>query len=158
MSTQGIAEHYATFTVCRLLFGIDVLRVQEVLRNQPLMRVPLAGEEVAGLINLRGHIVTALRLDMSLGLPAVPVTQGNPETVVVTTPEGAVSLVVDAIEDVVTPDPASYEGPPENLERPVRDFVTGIYKLKDRILFVLDADRVTSRKAATASHPVSMNQ
>jgi purine-binding chemotaxis protein CheW len=156
MSTKSIAEHYATFTVCHLLFGIDVLRVQEVLRNQPLMGVPLASEEVAGLINLRGHIVTALRLDRNLGLPAATATASHPETVVVTTPEGAVCLVVDAIEDVVTPDPAGYEGPPENLERPVRDFVTGIYKLKDRILFVLGADRVTNRKTAEASLPVSI--
>ena len=157
MTVHTTAEHYATFTVSRLLFGIELLRVQEVLRNQRLMRVPLAGEEVAGLINLRGHIVTALRLDRSIGLSSTPTAPGNPETVVVTTPEGAVSLVVDSIEDVVTPDPASHEGPPENLERPVRDFVTGIYKLKDRILFVLDVDRVISRKVAATKIPVSVN-
>lgn len=104
MNQQEIAERYVTFTVRGLLFGIDVLRVQEVVRGQPLMMVPLAAGEVAGLINLRGQIVTAVRLDTKLGLDSSAPLAAAPETVVVTSAKGAISLVVDTIEDVVTPE------------------------------------------------------
>jgi purine-binding chemotaxis protein CheW len=148
MTRVNTAERFATFTVHGLLFGIDVLRVQEVVRGQPLMAVPLAAEEVAGLINLRGQIVTAVRLDTKLGLGSGARLPATPETVVVSSAHGAVSLVVDAIEDVVSADDTAFERPPENLDRQIREFVTGVFKLKDRILFVLDADRVTDRSDA----------
>jgi purine-binding chemotaxis protein CheW len=130
----------STFFVADLFFGVDVLRVQEVLRFQQMTRVPQASEVIEGLINLRGQIVTAI--DMRKRLQLSP--RGGeeaPMNVVVRTEEGAVSLLVDDIGDVLDVDAAAYETPPENLDRAVRELIVGVYKLKERLLLALDVER-----------------
>jgi purine-binding chemotaxis protein CheW len=136
----GEDAQLATFHVGSLFFGIDVLRVQEVLRHQPLTSVPLAPEVVEGLINLRGQIVAAIDMRRRLGLP--PNASGVPPmNMVVRTEEGAVSLLVDEIGDVLPVEGSTYERPPDNLNAIARHLVRGIYKLKDRLLLVLDTER-----------------
>lgn len=131
---------FSTFFVADLFFGVDVLRVQEVLRFQQMTRVPLAPEVIEGLINLRGQIVTAIDMRRRLRLP--PRTGGeNPMNMVVRTDDGPVSLLVDEIGDVLDVDAATYERPPENLDPAARELIRGVYKLKDRLLLVLDAER-----------------
>lgn len=131
---------FSTFFVADLFFGVDVLRVQEVLRFQQMTRVPQAPEVVEGLINLRGQIVTAIDMRRRLGLPPRADDQ-TPMNMVVRTDGGAVSLLVDEIGDVVDVDTATYEQPPENLDPVARELIRGVYKLKDRLLLVLDAER-----------------
>lgn len=134
---QALSRQYSTFDVAGLYFGIDVLQVQEVLRCQEMTPVPLAPAVIEGLINLRGQIVTAVDMRRRLGL--APRAGGETAmNVVVRTEEGAVSLLVDEIGDVVEVDSASFERPPENLDPAIRDLVRGIHKLKDRLLLVLD--------------------
>ena len=131
---------FSTFFVADLFFGVDVLRVQEVLRFQQMTRVPRAPDVIEGLINLRGQIVTAIDLRRRLKLPP---RDGNhlPTNMVVRTDESAVSLLVDEIGDVVDVDSSTYERPPENLDPGAREIIRGVYKLKDRLLLVLDAER-----------------
>jgi len=141
----------STFFVADLFFGVDVLRVQEVLRFQQMTHVPQAPEVIEGLINLRGQIVTAIDLRRRLGLP--PRMGGQvPTNMVIRTDDGAVSLLVDEIGDVLDVDAATYERPPENLDPAAREIIQGVYKLKDRLLLVLDTERtvdiVVSRDAA----------
>lgn len=131
---------YSTFDVSGFYFGIDVLQVQEVLHCQEMTPVPLAPAVVEGLINLRGQIVTALDMRRRLGLPPRAVSE-TAMNVVVRTEEGAVSLLVDDIGDVVEADSSSYERPPENLDPAIRNLVRGVHKLKDRLLLVLDIDQ-----------------
>jgi purine-binding chemotaxis protein CheW len=131
---------FSTFFVADLFFGVDVLRVQEVLRFQPMTRVPQAPKVIEGLINLRGQIVTAIDMRRRLGLPARADGQ-TPMNMVVRTDEGAVSLLVDEIGDVLDVDESLYERPPENLDRAARELIDGVYKLKDRLLLVLDTER-----------------
>jgi purine-binding chemotaxis protein CheW len=136
----------ATFFLAGLFFGVDVLRVQEVLRFQPMTRVPLAPEVIEGLINLRGQIVAAIDMRRRLGLP--PRAPGEtPMNMVVRTADGAVSLLVDEIGDVLDVEAGDYERPPENLDPAVRDLIRGVYKLKDRLLLVLDTDRTVELAA-----------
>jgi purine-binding chemotaxis protein CheW len=131
---------YATFVVEDLFFGIDVLRVQEVLRYQEMTRIPLAPGVAEGLINLRGQIVTALDMRRRLGL--APREKGRlPMNLVVRTEEGPVSLLVDEIGDVLQLGPADFESAPDNLTPAARELVQGVYKLKDRLLLVLDPDQ-----------------
>jgi purine-binding chemotaxis protein CheW len=139
----GVNDQFSTFTAGDLFFGIDVLRVQEVLQYQQMTSVPLAPDVIEGLINLRGHIVTAIDLRRRLGLAPRP-PGGCPMNVVVRTEDGAVSLLVDEIGDVMKVDPAMWEAPPGNLDARVRDMVRGVYKLSDRLLLVLDADRAVA--------------
>lgn len=137
---ERIARQFATFFVADLFFGVDVLQVQEVLRFQQMTGVPLAPDVVEGLINLRGQIVIAIDMRRRLGLPPRPAGQA-PMNMVVRTEDGAVSLLVDEIGDVLEMDSASYARPPENLAPAAREMIRGVYRLRERLLLVLDADR-----------------
>lgn len=133
-------RQYATFFVEGLFFGVDVLQVQEVLRYQEMTRVPLAPDVIEGLINLRGQIVTAV--DMRRRLHLQPRADGQtPMNAVVRTEEGAVSLLVDEIGDVVEVDTAAFESTPENVDPAARELLLGVYKLKDRLLLILDTEK-----------------
>src|ERR1700730_3115405 len=108
-------EHqYCTFFVDGHYFGVDVLKVQEIIRYQEMTRVPLAPPVVRGLINLRGQIVTALDLRRRLELRERPAEQ-QPVNVVVQTDDGAVSLLVDEIGDVLEVPETAFERSPETL-------------------------------------------
>jgi purine-binding chemotaxis protein CheW len=132
-------RQYATFTLNGLFLGVEVRQVQEIIRYQEMTRVPLTPGVIEGLINLRGQIVTAIDLRRRLDLP--PRTgPRKPTNVVVRTDDGAVSLLVDEIGDVVEVDADDYERPPETVRGRVRELVTGVYKLKDRLLLILDTE------------------
>lgn len=136
----------ATFFVADQLFGIDVLRVQEVLLCHQMTKVPQAPDVVEGLINLRGQIVTAIDMRRRLSMPARTAEQ-VPMNMVVRTEDGAVSLLVDDIGDVQDVEAAEYEPPPENLDQAARELICGVYKLKDRLLLVLDTERTADLAA-----------
>jgi purine-binding chemotaxis protein CheW len=140
-----------TFFLDGLFFGVGVQKVQEVIRFQEMTRVPQAPPVVSGLINLRGQIVTALDLRRRLGLREREAGQ-RPMNVVVRTDDGVVSLLVDEIGDVVEVDQESFEPPPETLRGVARELVLGVYKLKDRLLLLLDTERVVNLDAGGA-HP-----
>src|SRR5215831_18399742 len=93
-------QQYCTFYVAGHYFGLDVLKVQEIIRYQEMTRVPLAPPVVRGLINLRGQIVTAIDLRRRLELKERPADQ-FPVNVVVQTEDGPFSLLVDEIGDVI---------------------------------------------------------
>lgn len=141
---------FATFFVADLFFGVDVLRVQEVLRFQQMTCVPQAPEVIEGLINLRGQIVTAIDMRRRLGLPPRAGDQA-PMNMVVRTEDGAVSLLVDEIGDVLDVDAATHERPPENLDPAARELIRDIYKLKDRLLLILDAERTVDLTVGRAA-------
>ncbi len=130
----------ATFYLDGLLFGIEVSKVQEVIRYQEMTRVPLANVVVRGLINLRGQIVTALDLRRRLTMPERS-SDRLPMNVVVRTGEEVVSLLVDEIGDVLDVEDESFERPPATLRGEARDLIRGAYKLKDRLLLVLDTEK-----------------
>jgi len=137
------SQQFCTFYLGEQCFGLDVLRVQEIVRHQPMTRVPLAHAMVRGLINLRGQIVTAIDLRRRLDLPALG-GEHEPINIVVQTDDGAVSLLVDEIGDVLELTDEQFERPPETLRGAARDLIRGAYKLPDRLLVVLDPDLVVS--------------
>jgi purine-binding chemotaxis protein CheW len=133
-------KQLATFYAGDRYLGIDVTRVQEVIRHQEITRAPLAAREIRGLINLRGQIVLALDLRRRLGLD--PREDGAPPmNVVIRTDEGLVSLLVDRIGDVRNVEEDLFEEPPETLQGPARELIRGAYKLDDALLLELDTDR-----------------
>ena len=134
-----IATQLCTFRLDDLLFGVDVLRVQEVIRAQPMTRVPRARPAVRGLINLRGQVVSALDLRTVCGLE--PGGDRALMNVVVRTDDGAVSLLVDAIGDVVDLRDAEFESVPETLRPELRRVVVGVHKLDGDLLLEVDVDR-----------------
>jgi purine-binding chemotaxis protein CheW len=140
MSASG-QNQYCTFAVAGLYFGVPVARVQEVILQQPITRVPLSASEVSGLINLRGQLVTAIELRRRLGLPERPANIAG-MNVLIRNSEGAVSLVVDQIDEVLEVDPECVEPPPETMRAEARKFVLGAAKLKGRLMLLLDSEKV----------------
>jgi purine-binding chemotaxis protein CheW len=138
---------FCTFRIGNLYWGIKVSRVQEVIRNQSMTSVPLAPNTVAGLMNLRGQIVTAIDLATLLGLAHEDKT-GSKMNVVVRSSDGPVSLLVDEIGDVVEVGEEFFEQAPETVQGPHRDFIEGAMKLNNRLLLLLDTQRVLSLQAA----------
>jgi purine-binding chemotaxis protein CheW len=139
---------FSTFFVGDLFFGVDVLRVQEVLRFQLMTSVPQAPEVIEGLINLRGQIVTAVDMRRRLHLPPRAVGQ-TPMNMVIRTEDGPVSLLVDEIGDVLQVEDDAFESVPGTLRRQVREVVHGVYKLKGSLLIVLETEKLLNL-AATA--------
>ncbi|UOY00630.1 chemotaxis protein CheW [Blastococcus sp. PRF04-17] len=140
---RAASGQLATFRLDGDLYGIEVEHVQEVLRSQQLTRVPLAPSAVAGLINLRGQVVTAIELRERLGRPARP--EGTDAVVIVVRLDGeAVSLLVDSIADVVDVDASDFEAPPDTLEGQARDLIRGAYKLDGQLLLALDVEKAVS--------------
>jgi chemotaxis protein histidine kinase CheA len=142
VANHAVAQtsQFCTFYLDRLLFGVELKGVQEVIPSLDMTRVPLAPGVVSGLINLRGQIVTAVDLRRRLKLRPSPI--GTLTTnVVVSSADGAVSLLVDEIGDVVEVEEATFEPPPETLRGPVRNVILGIHKLDDRLMHVLDIEK-----------------
>ena len=133
-------RQFCTFYLDELLFGVDLRSVQEVIRFLRMTRVPLAAEVVSGLINLRGQIVTAVDLRRRLGLQA-RAEETLPMNVVVRSTDGAVSLLVDEIGDVVEVEESTFEPPPETLLGALRTMILGVHKLNDRLMHVLDVEK-----------------
>jgi purine-binding chemotaxis protein CheW len=133
-------RQYCTFYAGDLYFGIWVREVQEVLLYQDMVRVPLASPVVRGLINLRGQIVTAIDLRRRLELPDRE-DGADPMNVVVRTDDGAVSLLVDEIGDVLEIAEDQMERPPETVDACARELLRGVYKLEGRLLLILDTER-----------------
>jgi len=131
---------YCTFYLDRLLFGVELKGVQEVIRSLEMTQVPLAPAVVSGLINLRGQIVTAVDLRRRLALAARPAGV-LPMNVVVRSEDGAVSFLVDEIGDVVEVDNSTFEPAPEMLAPNIRSMILGVHKLPDRLMHVLDTER-----------------
>lgn len=146
---MGEAGTWCSFRLGGRLFGIDVARVQEVLRAMPVTPVPLAPPGVRGLVNLRGQIVTAVDLRVPLGLAS-----DTPEAdhhVVVRHGHETVTLLVEAIEDVLDTEPDQYEPCPDTLRGAAREMIRGCCVLEQELLLILDLDRVL---AAPTSHGI----
>jgi len=134
-----------------MLFGIDVMNIQEVLREQHMTPVPLAPVMVRGLINLRGQIVTAIDMRSRLGLDARPMQdiEASPSmNVVATTASSVVSLLVDEIGDVLEVEDGLFEDASETLRGQFKGLVLGIFKLEEKLLLLLDPEKLGGLQAA----------
>jgi purine-binding chemotaxis protein CheW len=132
---------YVTATVGGQLFGLPIARVQDVFVLDRLTRVPLAAPEIAGLLNLRGRIVTAVDLRRRLGL--VPPGEVRKRMAIGIEYKGeSYGLLIDAIGEVLNLPSGSRESNPINLEARLARVSAGVHRLEDRLLVVLDVDRV----------------
>lgn len=132
------STQYCTFELEGSLIGVDVLRVQEVLRAQKMSPVPKAPPEIMGLINLRGQIVTAIDLKQRLDMGSS--CAENSMNVIIRSQDGPVSLLVDSIGDVIEVDGASLEPTPDTVTPQARRYFKGVHKLEGPLLAILDVD------------------
>ena len=138
---QSDQLEYVTMTIAGQWFGIPVLSVQDVLGSQNIAMKPLAPPEVAGSLNLRGRIVTAIDPRVRLGLPNR--TEGERAMSVVVEHVGELySLLIDQVGEVLKLPSSRFEHNPPSLDSRWRDISSGIYRLDDRLLIVIDIDRL----------------
>lgn len=148
---QTGARDFVTMSVGDQLFGIPVLAVQDVLSAQRITRIPLAPPEVAGALNLRGRIVTAIDLRRRLGLPPRDAEKAAMSVVVDHRGE-LFSLIVDVVGEVMTLTADSFESNPPTLSATWREVSAGVYRLEaNRLLVVLDVSRVIDARRSEAA-------
>lgn len=148
--TGGDAKQFVTLTIENQLFGIPVLSVRDVLAKQKIAKVPLAHPVVAGLINLRGRIVTAIDLRRRMGLPDRP-PEVDSMNVVVEHGAELYSLIIDTIGEVLTIPADKFERNLTTLDPLWRSFADGIYRLDSGLLVVLDIGRLLDFTDAEAA-------
>lgn len=138
-----MSTRFVTFTLDGRLYGVRVESVQEVLRGLPRTRIPLAPSTMAGLINLRGQVLSALDLREQLGLPPRD-EEADQMLVVIRVAGESIALLVDSIGAVVDVEEDQFESPPDTLTDPSRDLLLGAYKLEKNLLLALDVDRAVA--------------
>lgn len=141
---------YVTMTIAGQTFGIPVLAVRDVLAAQRITRVPLAPPEIAGSLNLRGRIATAV--DMRRRLGTAPKELAELTMSVVVECDGELySLIVDEVGDVLSISRNAYELNPITLNASWRDISAGLYRLEDKLLVILEVERLIGSLANKAA-------
>jgi purine-binding chemotaxis protein CheW len=137
---SGITE-YVTTMIGGQLFGLPIARVQDVFMPERLTRVPLASSDVAGVLNLRGRIVTAIDMRSRLGLPKND--DGRPPMAVGVELRGeSYGLLIDTIGEVLKLADDTREVNPVNLDPRMAKLAGGVHRLEGQLMVVLDVDRV----------------
>ncbi len=141
-------RQFCTFFLDRFFFGIAAEKVQEIVRYQNITFVPLAPVEVRGLINLRSQIAIAIDLRLRLDLP--PLNDDLlPLNLVVRVDGDNISLLVDDVGDVLDVSDDWFEPTPETLTGKVRELILGAYKLENRLLLILDVEKVVDLNSSS---------
>ncbi|MAI90504.1 chemotaxis protein CheW [Ponticaulis sp.] len=135
------STEYITLWIGGQLFGASVARIHDVFAPTSITPVPLGPKEVAGLLNLRGRIVTAIDSRSRLGLPP---RDKDASIMAIGIEKGAESfgLIIDEVGEVMTLQDADREDTPANLEPVWAQIASGVYRLEDRLLVVIDIDKI----------------
>ena len=132
---------FSTFAIDHFHFGIRTTDVTELTRDNEVTPVPLSPAAVKGLINLRGQIVTAINLRHRLGISGTDYGE-RPISLFYSLNGHLFGFLVDAVNDILEVDERAFEPPPGHLPESAQEFISGVYKLEDRLLFVLDPKKI----------------
>ena len=153
MSVMPEDRQFCSFIVNDLLLGADVRKIQEVVRDLEITSVPSAPWAVRGLVNLRGQVIEAIDIRRCLGI-ADPVFTRAPFHLIFRTPDGPVSLLVDDMGSVIEIGADSPSVAPQTLKGRMREIVSVVYRLSNRLLLVLDMDRLLSEIAGVNNRAI----
>ena len=134
-------KEFLTIRILDQLFGIPILQVQDVLGEQRITKIPLAPIEVAGSLNLRGRIVTAIDVRTCLGIPQME-NRRSIMSVVVEHEGELYSLIIDSVGDVLSLSDESFEASPTTLDAQWKSLSVGVYRLESKLLVVLDVPKL----------------
>jgi purine-binding chemotaxis protein CheW len=154
MNDNAKLSEFVTFTSAGQLFGLPIGRVQDVFKPSQITRVPLAGSEIAGVLNLRGRIVTAIHLSNRLDLAsrAREETEKKPPMAIgIECGAESFGLLVDTVGEVLKLPECDLEANPINLDRKLARVSDGVFRLDGQLLVVLDVDRVLDFGLETAA-------
>jgi purine-binding chemotaxis protein CheW len=134
---------FVTFRICDQMFGVSVSEIHDVFRPAAMTPVPLSGPEIAGVLNLRGRIVTAIDARSRLGLPSSTKSKGSQRLAIGVERYGeSFGLIIDEIGEVVRLEENALEQNPVNLDATWSGVSRGVYRLEDRLLVIMDIDRM----------------
>lgn len=145
-------REYVTFRIGDQLFGLSVTEIHDVFRPSRMTPVPLSASEIAGVLNLRGRIVTAIDARSRLGLPPLEKSETS-QCLAIGVEHGGESfgMVIDEIGEVVRLDDSEMEQNPVNLDRTWSGVSRGVYRLGDRLLVIMDIDQMLAGARTTDS-------
>ena len=143
-------EHLATFFLAGEEYGVEVRQVQEIRRVTEITSVPRAPEFIRGVINLRGRILPVLDLRRRLALGEVAMDRAA-RIVVVRIKERLLGLLVDGASQVLKVKVSQIEAPPEEVLQQGGDYIRGVAKLDDRLIILVDLERLLAQELAAAS-------
>jgi purine-binding chemotaxis protein CheW len=147
-TTQAAEDHtseFVTMTLGTQMFGMPILRVQDVFVPERLTRVPLAPPDVAGVLNLRGRIITAIDVRRRLDLPPRP--DGQPVMAIGIESKGeSYGLLVDSVGEVMRLSDRACEPKPANFDARLARVAAGVVRLEGQLMVILDVDRVLDLK------------
>jgi len=150
MTEEADINDYVTFTTAGQIFGLPIERVQEVFKPAHITRVPLASSQIAGVLNLRGRIVTAIDMRSRLDLHVEDESQARMAIGIESRAE-SFGLLVDALGEVLKLPDGAREANPINLDRKLARVSAGVHRLDGQLLVVLDVDRVLELGAEAAA-------
>lgn len=143
-------NEFVTITIGDQWFGVPVLKVQDVLDTQTITYIPLAPPEVAGALNLRGRIVTAIDVRRRLKLPDRESDKGS-MSVVVDHGGELYSLIVDSVGEVLSLPAATFERNPSTLDPVWQSISAGVYRLDGKLLLVVDVENLLDVRVSKAA-------
>jgi purine-binding chemotaxis protein CheW len=133
---------FCTFFLNQIYFGIDVMQVQEVIRYQKTTPVPLAANDIKGLINLRGQIITVIELKRRLEMGSEVTTDEQAFNLILENDSQPVSLLVDKMGDVIEIDNQEIEPTPATLKGKISQMLQGTYKFENEFILILDVEKL----------------
>jgi purine-binding chemotaxis protein CheW len=148
-ATNAQLLQLVSFSVAAEEYGLDILRVQEIIRTQQLTRVPNLPDYVEGVINLRGKVIPVVALRRRLGLESA-VSDKNTRIVVVEVHGQTLGFIVDAVSEVLRIHADTVE-PTPRIGTVEREYISGVGKLESRLLLMLDLERLMNEEEITAT-------
>jgi purine-binding chemotaxis protein CheW len=142
---SGEERQLVVFQLGAELYGVDIARVHEIIRLQSITRVPRAPSFVEGVINLRGKVIPVVDLRRRFGLPLAEHTRAT-RTVVVEIGDQVVGIIVDSVSEVLRVSTSTIEPPSPVVAGIDSEYLQGIAKLPERLVILLDLDRVLARE------------
>jgi purine-binding chemotaxis protein CheW len=149
MSSTALKRHddellqLVTFSIADEEFGVDILKVQEIIRTMEISKVPRAPDFVEGVINLRGKVIPIIDLRRRFGL-AHKMHDKHTRIIVIEMTDVIVGFVVDAVSEVLRIPASTVEPPPPVVAGMDSEYISGVGKLQDSLLILLDLDKLLS--------------
>jgi len=147
-------QDYCTFHVNELFFGIPANQVVELSRDLDVTFVPKGPVSVSGLMNLRGQLVPAINMHIRLGLDK-DTTPDKGVCIILSTVGGQVALIVDSVGEIISLNDNLFEQPPNNMSDVAREVLSGVYKLPDKLLLLLDPLKIMTASSMNLLSVVS---
>ncbi len=136
-------KQLVVFELSSELFGVDIAAVESIIKMQPITRIPQSPDFVEGVINLRGKVLPVIDLRLRFGLPAVELTKNN-RIMVITLGGTEVGMIVDGVSEVLSITDEEVEPPPAMVTSVNSTFITGIAKIENRLVILLDLRKILS--------------